>query len=501
MLLLWSMRRLSLDSRIFRDELPQLLFNFSSFQIYELLLAGTAIGLARRRAWYDSGLLVGLENMFVCVPFLLVSQALLLENWIAAAFCLAGGGLAVARIAALKRRLKELAMPGPLLWMGAVLLCFNLAWPLLIRRLHQNVSMPGWDDRGLMLTSLEWNWLLPAAAALGLFLTTRPGAAAMPAGEERPFYNWRSFPLLALLMWAAGTGVHLYCISYVYGLPWNIAFLAPGAWVASWVLWRQAGRLVPEVVRATVQRGLLFPPALVLLCCLGATQPSVCLTLAVLNAVAFGAAAVVRRERLAVHLGAFSVLAALGAIRPAETAQIFGGGSLFYIVACALVSARPRLGIAGGFALGIGLACALGGTAMMLNFALQAALVFILLHSLRWGGGRHSDAAKARAICAACWLIHTAAWVIAMPAGAIAVTMACGSSILIVYTCARFVLGTWGPRIIAWSGAAVMWWGPLYLAGRHLLRAPEGVLELLASFALFGLGTRAALCKARRRAA
>jgi hypothetical protein len=75
-LLLWSMRQLSLDSRIFPDELPQLLFNFSSFQFYELLLAGTAILLARRRIWYDSGLLVGLENLFICVPFLLVSQAL-----------------------------------------------------------------------------------------------------------------------------------------------------------------------------------------------------------------------------------------------------------------------------------------------------------------------------------------------------------------------------------------------------------------------------------------
>src|SRR6187549_3544167 len=56
-LLLYSMRRLSFDSRILPSELSQLLFNLSSFQIYELLLAVTAIFLARRAIWYDSGLL------------------------------------------------------------------------------------------------------------------------------------------------------------------------------------------------------------------------------------------------------------------------------------------------------------------------------------------------------------------------------------------------------------------------------------------------------------
>ena len=147
-LLLWSMRRLSLDSRIFSRELPQLLFNFSSFQFYELLLAVTAIVLARRRVWYDSGLLVGLENLFICVPFLLVSQALLLQNWIASALCLAGCGLALLRVGALKRWLKELNMPASLLWSGAFLLCFNLAWPLLIRLLHKDASLPAWDNRG-----------------------------------------------------------------------------------------------------------------------------------------------------------------------------------------------------------------------------------------------------------------------------------------------------------------------------------------------------------------
>jgi hypothetical protein len=67
-LLLLSMRLLSGDSRLFAGETPQLLFNFSSFQVYELLLAGTAILLARRRIWYDAGLLVGWKRCLSACP-------------------------------------------------------------------------------------------------------------------------------------------------------------------------------------------------------------------------------------------------------------------------------------------------------------------------------------------------------------------------------------------------------------------------------------------------
>ena len=46
-LLVWSMYRLSLDGRI-SHRFGQLFFNFSSLEVYELLLAATAIALARR---------------------------------------------------------------------------------------------------------------------------------------------------------------------------------------------------------------------------------------------------------------------------------------------------------------------------------------------------------------------------------------------------------------------------------------------------------------------
>src|SRR3954469_25671206 len=61
-LLLFGMYRLSVDRSLFTEEISQLAFNLSSLQFYELLLVGTAIFLAGRKIWYDSTLLVGLEN-------------------------------------------------------------------------------------------------------------------------------------------------------------------------------------------------------------------------------------------------------------------------------------------------------------------------------------------------------------------------------------------------------------------------------------------------------
>jgi hypothetical protein len=503
LLLLWSMRRLSLDSRVFSHELPQLLFNFSSFQVYELLLAFTAIMLARRRVWYDSGLLVGLDNLFICVPFLLVSQALLLENWVAFALCLTGCALVLLRVCALKRRLLNLNMPAPLCWAGLFLLCFNFVWPVVIRMLHKDLSLPAWDDRGLILNSAEWNWIIPAAVGLAALLPIRSFATALSSGEEAPFYSWRSFPLLVLLMWIAGTCVHLYCISYVYGLPWNAALLTPAIWMVSWMLWRHVDNLAPVSLRIKMERVLLFAPALVALGSAGTERRTMCLTIAVMSVVAYGVIASLRRDRLARHLCMVSgLLACLYVPHPALAGVNAGfaptlfGAALAYIVGWAVVSKRPKLGILAGICLSIGVAHFLPRTTLALNFAIQAGLIFVLLHSLRWDAGS-PDAATARKLCALYWLLDTMVWIAVEPGRATYGAMACGVFVLVVYAFARLLLGKWGPAIIAYSAVAVVCSGPLYLAGQRLLRAPDGVLTLLGSFALFGLGTWAALMKAR----
>src|ERR1035441_5614769 len=74
-LLLFGCYRVSIDAPFLNHETARLVFNFTSVQCYEMLLVLTAIFLARRCLWYDSTLLVGLENLLVFVPFLLISQA------------------------------------------------------------------------------------------------------------------------------------------------------------------------------------------------------------------------------------------------------------------------------------------------------------------------------------------------------------------------------------------------------------------------------------------
>src|SRR5207245_2680859 len=138
--------RVSADPRFLPGEIGQLIFTFSSLQFYEVLVVITAIFLARRWIWYDSTLLVGLENMLVLVSFILVSQAALIDQRIIWVMCLAGGILALLRFTALKRFISELNLPAPLLYSGVVLLLANIALPIVFRALHEHKvgTKPTW---------------------------------------------------------------------------------------------------------------------------------------------------------------------------------------------------------------------------------------------------------------------------------------------------------------------------------------------------------------------
>lgn len=90
-LLLYGVYRVSVDPNFLNRETAQLAFNFTSLQFYEVLLVLTATFLARQRIWYDSTLLVVLENGLLLVPFILISQAAKIGNGFIWAMCLAGG--------------------------------------------------------------------------------------------------------------------------------------------------------------------------------------------------------------------------------------------------------------------------------------------------------------------------------------------------------------------------------------------------------------------------
>src|SRR5437867_3608924 len=117
--LLYGVNRLSSDPRLTGAESSQLAFNFCALFGYEILLVITAIVLARRSIWYDALLLVGLENLFVLLPFSLVSRAVLLNQHLAWIMCAAAMVLAGAKFWLLQRYIPELRLSRPLLLVGA----------------------------------------------------------------------------------------------------------------------------------------------------------------------------------------------------------------------------------------------------------------------------------------------------------------------------------------------------------------------------------------------
>jgi hypothetical protein len=507
-LLLLSMRLLSGDSRVFARETPQLLFNFSSFQVYELLLVGTAIVLARRKIWYDSGLLVGVETLFVFVPFILVSQALLLENQIALAFCLGGCALAALRVHGLKRWLVNLNMPAALLWMGAALLGLNLVFPVLTRLLHEHVSVPVWDVRGASLKGWEWNWVLPLAMGMAFFLpaSARMGNREQP--ENAAFFAKASFPLLAFMLWAAGTAAHVYCIGYVYGLPWTEGLLVPTLWMASWMLWRHRLELdfVPEKISRAVNGLLLAGPLAVALFAAWADDWRRCCWLALLNVAAYGVVAETKRDRRALHLGLASAVVALAAmphywlsstdIHSAHT-SVLGVSLAGYLVFLTMCSRQPKWGIVGGIGLAGTIIAGWPHTAANAFLAVQLGLVFVVLHSLLWLDALHAGAARMRNCAAILWFVHAVVWMMADFGTAEFGTFLLGLSVLVVYFCARGVLGHWGPRIVPYTALASMALEPVCKIAAGVPETPAGVLVLIGSFALFALGTVAAMTKER----
>ena len=201
-LLLFGCYRVSIDAPLFDVESARLTFNFTSVQFYEILVVMTAIFLARRGIWYDSTLLVGLENLLVFVPFILISQAALIDSNMALELCLVGATVAIVRFGGLKRHFIQLNLPGRLLGIGFIFLALNVTLPLIYR--HFGETKVGIHiDAGPAFVMNECTWLLilPAVLALVNFLPSRKGggkfappAPLAPARSVHPLDrgDWRT---------------------------------------------------------------------------------------------------------------------------------------------------------------------------------------------------------------------------------------------------------------------------------------------------------------------
>jgi hypothetical protein len=297
-LLLYGCYLISMDAAVFNLEDTRLEFNFTSVQVYEILLVTVCLFLARRSLWYDSTLLVGLENLLVFVPFILISQAALTGTTMTAVMCGTGVLLALLRFGSLKKYFASLNLPDRLLGAGVILLVLNVALPLIYR--HFQEIKYGTDlEYGPPhdMHEIVWLLILPIALASVNFLP-----APKAAGNLLPQHGW--LPTGLFTLWIIVTGVHLYSLDYVYGYTIRPDLLAPAAWVLAWTIFLRCPASSPRLKIALAVPAVLVP--------LVAAAPNATKTYLILTALNIAAYAVVRilnrKNFLAPHLICASVL-------------------------------------------------------------------------------------------------------------------------------------------------------------------------------------------------
>ncbi len=499
-LLLFGMYRISVDRNFFTEEISQLAFNLTSLEFYEILLVATAVFLARRRIWYDSTLLVGLENLFIFVPFVLLSQVALISTHAIWVVCAVTTVFAVARFGGLKRFFSELNLPGGLLLIGAALLAINIGL-LAAYRIVGDKKM-GWvPDSGpaFEFNQLTWLVILPAALALANFLPH-----ARETGSFEPQRRW--LPAGFFSLWIIATGLHLYCFNYIYNFAFNLAMLVPVLWMLCWTAYHRAPEIflwtsrAPQYVLAVAALVIPFAAA-------SASGTKVFFALAALNTAVYGAMCLRERDRhFARHLlFASAVLMICGlpnewlTIRNhyftltlhRETLIQIGIGIflMFYVV----LSRNPKTGIFGSMLTVLVVASAFPRHDATVHWAVQSGLVFLLLHSLRWEDNEHQGARVVRSLAAVLWMLHTIVWV----RSDAALWMPCipGGIVLIAYLMTQFLRGRWGTFILPAASTMTVLSGPGNYLIERLQTAPIGLLAVIGSFLLFGLGTAAALSK------
>jgi hypothetical protein len=484
-LLLFAINRLYNDPGFLANETQKLLFNFSALQIYEVLLIGTALVLARRKIWYDSALLVVLENGLLLVPFMLLSQAALIDGRLAWTLTVAGGLAAFSRFAALKRWYPQFNLPPRALFLGAVLLALNVALPRIFRAVI-GLDYYNWHIPNL----IAWYGALPILAA-GANLLPRPARY----GGINPARHW--LPIFLYTLWITGTGVHIWSVAHIAARPFEIPFLAPVLWVAAWTFWNRLSDCVQSPSTGLQKLALVLP---LLAPFLAGRNPSLFSILCALNGMAFLAMALTRRVSLAREFALASFLLAFAGIPPEwqmpslaglSRAEHVGMAIAIYAIIRALRSAKPEAALLGALALGLEVAWLAREWSSAVG--LQIAFVFFLIHSLRWQDEPNRPDRAIRNLIAIVWVIQAFFWTgNGFPESAFAAAGA-----LLTFSAWAFYL--WrqrrrGPLSIPICSAFVAFTGP---ANWFTANSSPGLIALAASLLLFALGTALALTRHR----
>ncbi len=497
-LLLYGMYRVSMETGFLRTEVAKLTFNFSSLQLYELLLVGVAIMLAGRAIWYDAKLLLVLENLLWLVPFILISQAALINLHTLWLLSLATAFVVTIRFGAVQCWIPAMRVPPRLRSCGLAVLVVNTALPICYRIFQETKYgvEPTW---GAAYHMNQWSWflLLPALCALLNLLPRARGEGGEAAGR-----GW--WLLGTYVLWLLGTGVHLYCLGYVYDFKLTRVLLAPTLWALAWTFRRRLTDIVTKPDRE-LQVVALFLPIVAALTAAGTGSNGIFFMLNFLNAFVFAATFIAdRRNRLALHLMLISLTVAVAGSPQAWThpsaiefsrEKFVWLATLAYLVLGSALSRNPKLAFLGAFA--AALAAGRLGEELQdaIPWAFQTGLVFLVLHSLRWRDEEHNGAVSVRVLASVAWVIHSLVWV--RSGAPFLQPFSLGALVLVFWLAQGFVFKKWSPVIVPVAALLVATSGPIDQAVAGLRTLPAGVVIIAASFLLFAVGTLAALTRHR----
>ncbi|HAM70724.1 MAG TPA: hypothetical protein DCM86_03685 [Verrucomicrobiales bacterium] len=486
-LLLYGVGRISADANLFAGETENLLFNFIALQVYSGLLLGTALLLARRRVWYDSALLVVLDHGLVLVPFILVTQAAFLGAHLGPALVILAGTAAVLRAAAVRRGYPRFNLARRGLALGLGILLANMAAPLVVKQLVTRGSVEDWEGPNRLL----WNLGLPALVA-GALVLPKP----LRYGGLNPERQW--LPLFLHALWVGGTGVHVAAIAYVCKQPFHAGDLAPVLCAAAWMLFHRISDCIPEP--AGLWRRCLLPLPL-LLPFLAADDSPRLLALLAMNHLGYTLVVVRGRPdcaRVARELSMASLALLLAAL-PADLlrqmapgldrAAWVGGVASGFLLQTFWRIPLPGAALAGAIVVLIGLTV-LGPLPHPGLVGPQAALGWILIHSLRWSGHPEpADTSRLRAGAALLWSAQAALGTSGVPWQTGALVSTIGAAVFIAWwIAARGHAEPWLP-LIPCAALAVFAAPPTRWALDH---GPAGLNALAGSLLLFTLGARVA---------
>lgn len=484
-LLLFGLSRLTRDPRFLTTETREVLFQFGVLQGYGFLLVGTGLWLARRRNWYDSALLVVLENGLLLAPFLGISQAVLLDVTLAVSLALGGGLAVVGRAWSVRRGYPSLNLPDRARLVGALVLAINVGLPLV----YKTRVDTDWHVGNRIL----WLAVLPMLALLpNLFPAPSPGSRRSPVTAAQ--VSW--LPMLIHGLWLTGTAVHAWSIAWVDKTPTPDILLVPVSVASLWtVLWRHQDFMEganigfrAAVLAVMALAGWMF-----------SELPEVAVGVAAVNLLLFGVYALREGGRspllccLAWGAAAVSAFRVLFLLRP-EWVQLALQPRPYLILLAVvaglaflwmLVAGRtPVVGVIGG--IGCGLAVSWWTAWEQPHLGFQVGALVGLGHSLRWNSSSDFEAVVGRVLMGLAWTVDSVMWARDPDAAAAWMPCASGGVALLALVVLRGRTNWPVPWLVIGIAALNFLVPPGVWTARNL---SVGVLTLLLSLACFAVGT------------